>query len=983
MTSTDTPVDHSHVVQKDRVVIRFAGDSGDGMQLTGDRFTSETAAFGNDLSTLPNFPAEIRAPAGTLPGVSSFQLHFANYDILTPGDRPDVLVAMNPAALKANLADLPPGGLLIANTDEFTKRNLTKVGYAANPLEDGSLDQFAVFPVAMATLTRGALADTGLSKKDAERAKNMFALGLLSWMYHRPHESTERFLREKFARRPDIAEANILAFKAGHAYGETTESFAVTYEVAPAHLAAGTYRQITGNTALAYGIVAAGQVSGLPVFLGSYPITPASDILHELSKQKAFNVTTFQAEDEIAGIGAALGAAFGGALGVTTTSGPGVSLKSETISLAVALELPLLVVDVQRGGPSTGLPTKTEQADLLQSMYGRNGEAPLPILAPRSPADCFAVALEAARIAVTYRTPVIMLSDGSLANGSEPWRVPDAATLRSFDPEFATGPNAPDGSGEFWPYLRDDDTLARPWARPGTPGLEHRLGGLEKADGRGTISYEPDNHDRMTRLRAAKIDGIPVPDVEVDDPTGDATLLVVGWGSTYGPIGAGARRVRGAGAQGRHRPPAPPQPAPRKPRRGVGPLRAGARPRDEPRAALPAAPRPLPGGREELHEGLRSAVQSRGAAGPVPGLPVRSARMTALDLGLPTIGGLRRGPDHVRQADRQGLHLRPGGALVPRLRRLRRARRRPPVPAHAGHPPGEHGLRLRHRLLLAVPVLPQHVRHALHPRPRARHRHRPGRQQARPVGVGRHRRRRRAVDRRQHLIHALRRNVNLKILLFNNRIYGLTKGQYSPTSEEGKITKSTPFGSVDHPFNPISLALGADATFVARAIDSDRKGLTAVLGAAAAHRGAALVEIFQDCPIFNDGSFDVLRKPDTAPERLVPIVHGEPIRFGPAGDDGVGTYAVVREGFGLRVAKTIEVDESEIVVHDATDHNLAFALSRLSDQDLTHTVVGVFRNVARTSYDDAVRAQVQNERATRSPDLQALLNGRDTWTVAD
>ena len=547
MTSTDTAVDHSRVVEKDRVVIRFAGDSGDGMQLTGDRFTSETAAFGNDLSTQPNFPAEIRAPAGTLPGVSSFQLHFANYDILTPGDRPDVLVAMNPAALKANIADVPPGGLIIANTDEFTKRNLTKVGYAANPLEDDSLEQFSVFPVAMATLTRGALADTGLSKKDAERSKNMFALGLLSWMYHRPHEATERFLREKFARRPDLAEANILAFRAGHAYGETTEAFAVTYEVAPAKLATGTYRQITGNTAMAYGLVAAGQISGLPVFLGSYPITPASDILHELSKHKAFNVTTFQAEDEIAGVGASLGAAFGGALGVTTTSGPGISLKSETIGLAVSLELPLLVIDVQRGGPSTGLPTKTEQADLLQAMFGRNGEAPLPIIAPRSPADCFAVALEAARIAVTYRTPVLVLSDGSVANGSEPWRVPEASTLAPIEPHFATEANAPDGSAEFWPYLRDDDTLARPWAKPGTPGLEHRIGGLEKADGRGVISYEPDNHDRMVRLRAAKINGIPVPDVEVDDPSGDAKLLVVGWGSTYGPIGAGARRVRALG----------------------------------------------------------------------------------------------------------------------------------------------------------------------------------------------------------------------------------------------------------------------------------------------------------------------------------------------------------------------------------------------------------------------------------------------------
>jgi 2-oxoglutarate ferredoxin oxidoreductase subunit alpha len=535
------------VIERDRVVIRFAGDSGDGMQLTGDRFTSETAAFGNDLSTLPNFPAEIRAPAGTLPGVSSFQLHFANYDILTPGDRPDVLVAMNPAALKANIGDLPAGGILIVNTDEFTKRNLTKVGYQANPLEDGSLEQYSVYPIAMATLTRGALEETGLSKKDAERAKNMFALGLLSWMYHRPHESTERFLREKFARRPDLAEANILAFKAGHAYGETTEAFAVTYEVAPAKLDVGTYRQITGNTALAYGIVTAGQLSGLPVFLGSYPITPASDILHELSKQKSFGVTTFQAEDEIAGVGAALGAAFGGALGVTTTSGPGISLKSETISLAVALELPLLVVDVQRGGPSTGLPTKTEQADLLQALYGRNGEAPLPVIAPRSPADCFDAVVEAARLAVTYRTPVILLSDGSLANGSEPWKVPDAATLPTFDPGFATGPNAPDGSGEFWPYFRDEETLARPWAVPGTPGLEHRIGGLEKADGRGDISYDPDNHDRMVRLRAAKIDGIPVPDVEVDDPDGDAELLVLGWGSTYGPIGAGARRVRAMG----------------------------------------------------------------------------------------------------------------------------------------------------------------------------------------------------------------------------------------------------------------------------------------------------------------------------------------------------------------------------------------------------------------------------------------------------
>ncbi|MBK1784144.1 2-oxoacid:acceptor oxidoreductase subunit alpha [Prauserella cavernicola] len=537
----------TEVSRLDRVVIRFAGDSGDGMQLTGDRFTSEAAAFGNDLATLPNFPAEIRAPQGTIPGVSSFQVHFADYDILTPGDRPDVLVAMNPAALKANLADVPRGGTVILNTDEFSKRNLTKVGYAEDPLSDDTLAPFEVHRVAMSTLTQGALADTGLGKKDAERCKNMFALGLLSWMYHRPTEGTERFLREKFAKKPEIAEANILAFRAGWNYGETTESFATTFEVAPAKLEQGTYRQITGNTALAYGVIAAGQQSRLPILLGTYPITPASDVLHELSKHKNFGVTTFQAEDEIAGIGAALGAAYGGALGVTSTSGPGIALKSETIGLGVMMELPLLVIDVQRGGPSTGLPTKTEQADLLQAMFGRNSESPVPIIAPCSPADCFDAAIEATRIALTYRTPVLLLSDGAIANGSEPWLIPDVRTLPDLTVEFATEPNAPDGSGEHWPYVRDPETLAREWAVPGTPGLQHRIGGLEKAEGKGNISYDPDNHDKMVRLRQAKIDGVDVPDLTVDDPSGEARVLALGWGSSYGPIGAAARRVRKKG----------------------------------------------------------------------------------------------------------------------------------------------------------------------------------------------------------------------------------------------------------------------------------------------------------------------------------------------------------------------------------------------------------------------------------------------------
>jgi 2-oxoglutarate ferredoxin oxidoreductase subunit alpha len=517
------------------------------MQLTGDRFTQETAVFGNDLSTLPNFPAEIRAPAGTLPGVSSFQLHFADHDILTPGDAPDVLVAMNPAALKANLKDLPRGADLIVNTDEFTKRNLAKVGYATSPLEDGSLDAYNLHAVPLTSLTVKALEDHDITRKDAERAKNMFALGMLSWLYGRPAEGTLAFLEAKFGRKPEIMKANVTAFHAGWNFGETTEAFSVRYEVKPASLKPGKYRNITGNTALAYGLIAASRLAKLPLFLGSYPITPASDILHELAKHKKFGVRTFQAEDEIASVGAALGAAFGGSLSVTTTSGPGMALKAETVGLAVSVELPLIICDVQRSGPSTGMPTKTEQADLLMAIFGRNGESPVPVVAAASPSDCFFTAIEAARIAVTYRTPVILLSDGYLANGSEPWRIPNVSSLPdlSTDFEFATAVSGE----EFQPFRRDPVTLARPWAIPGTPGLEHRIGGIEKADGAGTISYDPDNHDLMVRTRQAKIDGIAssIPLLEVDDPTGDAKVLVLGWGSTYGSIGAAVRRVRRAG----------------------------------------------------------------------------------------------------------------------------------------------------------------------------------------------------------------------------------------------------------------------------------------------------------------------------------------------------------------------------------------------------------------------------------------------------
>ena len=535
-------------VEIDQVIIRFAGDSGDGMQLTGDRFTSASAVFGNDLSTLPEFPAEIRAPAGTLAGVSAFQVHIPDHEITTPGDAPNVLVAMNPAALRSELHHLPVGGTVIVNTDAFEERNLTKAGYRTDPLSDGSLEHYTVYEIPMTSLTKDAVAPLGVKPRDAERSKNFFALGLVSWMYTRPSEPTLAWIDEKFGSNPQVAAANRAAFATGHAFGETAELFEHPYSVRPARHEPGTYTNITGNTALAWGLVAASQLSKLPLFLGSYPITPASDILHELSKHKAFGIRTMQAEDEIAGIGAALGAAFGGHLAVTTTSGPGLALKSETMGLAVSLELPLLIVDIQRGGPSTGLPTKTEQADLLQALYGRHGESPIPVVAAYSPAQCFDAAIEAARIALAYRTPVLLLSDGYLANGSEPWRLPDVADLPDISVEFATGPNHVDADGaeEFWPYLRDPETLARPWAVPGTPGLEHRIGGIEKQDGTGNISYDPANHERMIHLRADKVAGIArdIPPLEVHGDVDDAELLVIGWGSTWGAIDGAANRCR-------------------------------------------------------------------------------------------------------------------------------------------------------------------------------------------------------------------------------------------------------------------------------------------------------------------------------------------------------------------------------------------------------------------------------------------------------
>ena len=527
----------------DDVVIRFAGDSGDGMQVTGSQFTNTSALLGNDLATFPDFPAEIRAPAGTLPGVSAFQVRIADYDIHTPGDAPDVLVAMNPAALKVNLRDLKSNGILIVNTDEFEERNLKKAGYASNPLEDGSLASYRLFLVPLATLTRRTLEGSGLDAKSVERCKNFFALGMAYWLFSRPLESTQRFLDKKFSAKPALAEANAKVMRAGWNYCDITEAFQVRYEVEPARLEPGVYRNITGSTALALGLVAASRKSGLPLYQGAYPITPASDLLHELAQFKHFGVTTFQAEDEIAAVCAAIGAAFGGALAVTSTSGPGLALKSEAMNLAVMTELPLVVVDIQRGGPSTGLPTKTEQADLLQALFGRNNESPMPVLAASSPGDCFGRALEACRLAVRYMTPVVLLSDGYLANGSEPWRLPEVDALPDFPVEFHTRPEG------FAPYSRDPETLVRPWAIPGTPGLEHRIGGLEKQDGTGNVSYDPQNHEHMIHMRAEKVARIArdIPLLQVFGEPEGGPLLVLGWGSTAGAITGAVNLARREG----------------------------------------------------------------------------------------------------------------------------------------------------------------------------------------------------------------------------------------------------------------------------------------------------------------------------------------------------------------------------------------------------------------------------------------------------
>ncbi|MGE0821398.1 MAG: 2-oxoacid:acceptor oxidoreductase subunit alpha [Candidatus Binatia bacterium] len=530
------------VQERESVVIRFAGDSGDGMQVTGTQFATESVLAGNDIGTLPDFPAEIRAPTGTLYGVSAFQVNFSSHNVYTAGDDLDVLVVMNPAALKTNLGDLKQNGILIVDREEFNETNLKKAAYTSNPLEDGSLAKYQVYPVEITKMTTEALKDLSLPNRSVMRSRNFFALGVVSWLFHRPIEHTLDWIQQRFKRNQEVLEANARALRGGYNYGENTEIFASSFEIKPATIAPGTYRNISGNTATALGFLVAAKKAGLPLFLGSYPITPASDVLHELASFKEFGVYTFQAEDEIAGIGSALGAAFGGAIGITTTAGPGMNLKAETVGLAAVVELPLVITDIQRAGPSTGMPTKPEQADLLQAMYGRHGEAPVPVIAASTPADCFYAAFEAVRIAVKYMTPVFLLTDGYLANASEPWLLPKVADLPSIDVEFRTDPQG------FFPYLRDENTLARPWVRPGTPGLEHRIGGLEKDYTTGNISYAPTNHEQMVRVRYRKIAKITqdIPPTVIDGPE-HGKILVIGWGSTYGAITSAVKECQEQG----------------------------------------------------------------------------------------------------------------------------------------------------------------------------------------------------------------------------------------------------------------------------------------------------------------------------------------------------------------------------------------------------------------------------------------------------
>ena len=944
----------------DEVVIRFAGDSGDGMQLTGSQFTTTSALVGNDLSTLPDFPAEIRAPAGTLPGVSAFQVRIADYDIHTPGDAPDVLVAMNPAALKKELRDLKPNGIVIVNTDEFNDRSFARAGITTNPLEDGSLAGYRVFQVALTTMTRRTLEGSGLDTKTMDRSKNMFALGMCYWLFSRPLEPTVDYLTRYFAKKPQVAEANVKVLKAGWNFCDITELFHTRYEVPAAVMEPGLYRNIMGNSALALGLVAASRRSGLPLFLGAYPITPASDVLHELATYKTFGVTTFQAEDEIAAVCAAIGASFGGALGVTVSSGPGIALKAEAMNLAVMTELPLVVCNIQRGGPSTGLPTKTEQADLLQVMFGRNGESPVPVVAASSPKDCFA---DGAR-GGAHRHHL------HGAGGAALGRL-HRERLGALEAAGDRGPPRPAGRVPHQPRGLPP-LLARPRdARPavGDPGhagaraphRRHREGGRDRQ--RLLRPGEPRAHGAHARREGGqdrqRHPGARGPRRPVRRrPPGHRLGLDLGRDQR--------RRQRGPQARplGVARAPALPEPVPEEPGRGARPVRPRALPRDEPRAARPPAAGPVPEGRRHLQQGPGPAVHPAGD----PRQDPRRCWSRPMSTETQTRSFTKK--DY--QTD-QEVRWCPGCGDYAILSSVQQ------VFPELGIP--------RERFVVVSGIgcssrFPYYMNtfgfHSIHGRAPAVA---TGLKLARPdlevwiatgdgdaMSIG-----------GNHLIHTLRRNVGVKILMFNNRIYGLTKGQYSPTSELGKKTKSTPVGSVDYPFNPLSLAIGAGATFVARSVDIFQNHLRDTLRRAAAHQGTAYVEIYQNCNIFNDKAFTYMTDKDSREESTLYLEHGKPLVFGKNKDKGIRIVGTELEV--IRFADGFGPDDCLVWDEVLTNPATAFLIAQLGPPDFP-TPVGVMRSVEVPSFEERAVAQIQAEIARKGEGrLDDLLRSGDVWTV--
>ena len=950
----------------ERVTIRFAGDSGDGMQLTGTQFTRTAAVFGNDISTLPDFPAEIRAPAGSLPGVSGFQISFSSTEIHTPGDAPDVLVAMNPAALKTNIGDLPAGGALIVNSDAFTQANLNKAAYAANPLTDGSLKAYTTFEIPISSLNERSLDGLDMTTKQKDLTKNFFALGIMFWLYERSMDPTLGWIDSKFSARPVVAEANKRALRAGYAFGETTEMFHTHYRVRPAKLAPGTYRNITGNEATALGFLTASRLADRPLFYGSYPITPASDILHQLSGYKTFGVKTFQAEDEIAAIGAAIGASYGGALGLTASSGPGIALKTEAMGLAVMVELPLVVIDVQRAGPSTGMPTKNEQADLLQVMFGRNSDSPIPIVAPATPGECFDLAIEAARIALKYMTPVVYLSDAFLATGSEPWPIPDLASL----PEHR-GPECRRRRRDL-PALPARSRDARPTlgraghGRPRAPHRRPREGGrhgqrqLRPGQPPQDADAAPaEGRGHRERHRPARGHGTG------DRRAADARLGLDLWRD---PLGG--RAPAGGGPVGRTRAPAPPQPVPGQHRGGAAQLPPGPHPRSQPGPAAAARPGEIPHRCRRLRPRSRQAVPHRrdrrrgrasprgepthmttdatDATEPVPPQPALSAENAQV------IALTRK--DFVSD---QEVRWCPGCGDYSILAQTQK------VMPDFGYKREDivfiSGIGCSGRLPYYMNTYGFHTIHGRAPTLAT------GLKAARPdlmvwvitgdgdaLSIG-----------GNHVIHSMRRNVDINMVMFNNRIYGLTKGQASPTSEFGKKTKSTPVGSIDTPIIPLTIALAAEASFVARSVDTHTEHLQQTLERGGRHKGSSFIEVLQNCNIFNDGAWRDFTDREVREDRMLVLEHGKPMIFGKDRDKGIRL-----DGLKPEVVTIGEngVTEADLLVHDETaeDPYLALVLSRMFWPDFP-VPVGVLRATTRPTHDRLLEDQVSAAIARSGP----------------